>query len=97
VSSIFLSGAPAGRVPPAHDEGLYRDFINRPVLYNPYRHISDQFLALVDAIESTSVPKISLNPVRTSLAAPRLRLKEGAGGDAEEASSRFPRWPENSC
>jgi ADP-heptose:LPS heptosyltransferase len=61
VSSIFswLSGAPV-RVGfhPHTMEGLYRgDFINRPVLYNPYRHISEQFLALVDAIESADVPK----------------------------------------
>jgi len=61
VSSIFswFSGAPV-RVGfhPHTMEGLYRgDFINRPVLYNPYRHISEQFLALVDAIESADVPK----------------------------------------
>lgn len=50
VSSIyaFLSGAGlrAG-FHPHTQEGLYRgDFINRPVLYNPYRHISRQFVAL---------------------------------------------------
>ncbi len=33
-------------------EGLYRgDFINRPVLYNPYRHISRQFVSLAMAME----------------------------------------------
>jgi lipopolysaccharide heptosyltransferase II len=38
-------------------EGLYRgSFINRPVLYNPYKHIAQQFLALVEAIESGTVP-----------------------------------------
>lgn len=38
-------------------EGLYRgSFINRPVLYNPYRHMSEQFLTMVDAIDSSSVP-----------------------------------------
>ena len=82
VSSIFsfFSGAPVRVGFHRHTmEGLYRgDFINRPVLYNPYRHISDQFLALVDAIESPSVPKnkrVSIAPVPKE--APRLRLKEG--------------------
>ena len=38
-------------------EGLYRgSFINRPVLYNPYQHISRQFLGLVDALESDTLP-----------------------------------------
>jgi ADP-heptose:LPS heptosyltransferase len=60
VSSIFsyLSGAPV-RVGfhPHTQEGLYRgSFLNRPVLYNPYRHISHQFLTLAAAIESSTVP-----------------------------------------
>ena len=61
ISSIlsFLSGA-AIRVGfhPHTQEGLYRgNFINRPVLYNPYQHISRQFVTLVEAIESETVPK----------------------------------------
>jgi ADP-heptose:LPS heptosyltransferase len=60
VSSIFsyLSGAPV-RVGfhPYTQEGLYRgSFINRPVLYNPYRHLSQQLLTMVSAIESHTVP-----------------------------------------
>jgi len=60
VSSIFsyLSGAPV-RVGfhPHTQEGLYRgSFINRPVLYNPYRHLSQQLLTMVSAIESHTVP-----------------------------------------
>jgi ADP-heptose:LPS heptosyltransferase len=60
VSSIFafLSGAPL-RVGfhPHTQEGLYRgSFINRPVLYNPYRHLSQQFLTMVAAIESSGTP-----------------------------------------
>jgi len=56
ISSIyaFLSGAGL-RVGfhPHTQEGLYRgDFINRPVLYNPYRHISQQFVALATAMEN---------------------------------------------
>jgi len=60
VSSIFsyLSGAPV-RVGfhPHTQEGLYRgSFINRPVMYNPYRHLSQQLLTMVAAIASHSVP-----------------------------------------
>jgi len=62
VSSLFsfLSGAKI-RVGfhPYNQEGLYRgNFINRPVAYNPYRHISQQFMALVEAIESMDVPRV---------------------------------------
>ncbi len=60
ISSIFslLSGATV-RVGfhPYTQEGLHRgNFINRPVLYNPYHHISRQFITLVDAIDSPTVP-----------------------------------------
>ncbi|HVM74178.1 MAG TPA: glycosyltransferase family 9 protein [Candidatus Saccharimonadales bacterium] len=60
LSSIlsFLSGAPV-RVGFHRftQEGLYRgSFVTRPVLYNPYLHISEQFLTLADAIESESIP-----------------------------------------
>ncbi|NPV03258.1 MAG: glycosyltransferase family 9 protein [Syntrophaceae bacterium] len=60
-------------------EGLYRgSFINRPVLYNPYRHISEQFLALVDAMESSTVPKNKFETDgRIPKEAPGLRLKPG--------------------
>jgi len=62
ISSIysFLSGAKirAG-FHPHTQEGLFRgDFINRPVLYNPYHHISQQFINLVRAIESDHVPTV---------------------------------------
>jgi ADP-heptose:LPS heptosyltransferase len=60
VSSIFsyLSGATVRVGFHGYtQEGLYRgSFLNRPVLYNPYRHISQQFLGLAEAIESTTVP-----------------------------------------
>jgi len=56
ISSIYAFLCGAGlRVGfhPHTQEGLYRgDFINRPVLYNPYRHISRQFVTLAKAIES---------------------------------------------
>jgi lipopolysaccharide heptosyltransferase II len=62
ISSIysFLSGARirAG-FHPHTQEGLYRgDFINRPVLYNPYIHISQQFITLVEALESNQTPTV---------------------------------------
>lgn len=39
-------------------EGLYRgNLLNRPVPYNPYRHIADQFLALAEAIGRDAVPR----------------------------------------
>jgi ADP-heptose:LPS heptosyltransferase len=38
-------------------EGLYRgDFINRPVLYNPYQHLAHQFVTLAEAVGSDSRP-----------------------------------------
>ena len=60
VSSIFsyLSGAALRAGFHRHtQEGLYRgSFINRPVLYNPYRHLSQQFVTLVEALESDTMP-----------------------------------------
>jgi ADP-heptose:LPS heptosyltransferase len=66
ISSIFsyLSGAPL-RVGFHRytQEGLYRgSFINRPVLYNPYRHLTQQFLTLAAALESTTHPISKLLP-----------------------------------
>lgn len=60
ISSIFsfLSGASL-RVGfhPYTQEVLYRgSFINRPVMYNPYKHISEQFLTMVKALDSNTVP-----------------------------------------
>jgi ADP-heptose:LPS heptosyltransferase len=60
VSSLFayLSGAPLRVGFHRHtQEGLYRgDFINRPVLYNPYHHLSHQLLTLADAVGSETHP-----------------------------------------
>lgn len=65
-------------------EGLYRgSFLNRPVPYNPYRHISEQFLALADAIDSGTHPLTKLagalpwpRPARAH-ELPVLRLADG--------------------
>jgi len=54
----FLSGAKL-RVGfyPYTQEGLYRgSFINRRVIYNPYVHISQQFVSLAESLESNTVP-----------------------------------------
>ena len=58
ISSLmaFAVGAPL-RVgfTPHTQEGLYRGgHINRSIPYNPYQHISKQFLSLVDALDQTS-------------------------------------------
>ncbi len=67
VSSIFswLTGAPVRVGFHRHtQEGLYRgSFINRPVMYNPYQHLSQQFLTLAGAIDSRTVPAGKQAPV----------------------------------
>lgn len=80
VSSIFayLSGASI-RVGfhPHTQEGLYRgSFITHPVMYNPYRHLSQQFMTMVAAIESGGTP--IAKGVSVDLAAiPLLQFAEG--------------------
>jgi ADP-heptose:LPS heptosyltransferase len=79
ISSLmsFLSGAPL-RVgfTPHTQEGLYRgSFINRAIPYNPYQHISKQFLSLVDALDADGMPRNKSAPIRdlpsdTQLAVP---------------------------
>ena len=74
ISSIlsFLSGARI-RVGfhPHTQEGLYRgSFINRPVLFNPYHHISRQFLNLVSAVDSVSTPTVKQSAGHNNLKAP---------------------------
>ena len=63
----FSTGAPV-RVgfTPHTQEGLYRgSFINHAIPYNPYQHISKQFLSLVDALESAgSAPRNKAAPIR---------------------------------
>ena len=88
ISSIFsfLSGASV-RVGfhPHTQEGLYRgNLMNRPVLYNPYHHISRQFLTLVEAIESTSRPKAARSVADDKLEIPPMTF----GGDEIENAKR---------
>ena len=56
-------------------EGLYRgSHINRPVPYNPYHHISAQFLTLARAIDSTAVPTSKLAVVASPRPPPHVQL-----------------------
>ena len=68
ISSLmsYMSGAPL-RVgfTPHTQEGLYRgSFINKAIPYNPYQHISKQFLSLVDALETSCMPRNKAAPIR---------------------------------
>jgi ADP-heptose:LPS heptosyltransferase len=56
-------------------EGLYRgSHINRRVPYNPYHHISAQFLTLARAIDSAAVPTSKLAVVTTPKPPPHVQL-----------------------
>ena len=80
ISSIFsyLSGASLRVGFYRHtQEGLYRgSFINRPVLYNPYKHLSHQFLTMVDALESTTVPLAKFPGEADTNSSPMLEFVE---------------------
>lgn len=89
ISSLysFLSGA--RRIVGFHphkQEGLYRGgFINRPVLYNPYHHISQQFINLAEAIESEGCPRVKRS-VAHKLRIPRMNAESE---EVETARKRF--------
>lgn len=58
-------------------EGLYRgSHINRPVPYNPYHHISAQFLALARAIDSVAVPTSKLPVLGAVKPPPHVQLND---------------------
>ena len=69
ISSLlaFGTGAPV-RVgfTPHTQEGLYRgSFINHAIPYNPYQHISKQFLSLIDALQNNQgAPLNKAGPIR---------------------------------
>lgn len=63
-----------------NQEGLYRgELLNRPVPYNPYRHIADQFLALAEAIHRDARPRSKglLPREARDYPLPRLALRPG--------------------
>jgi ADP-heptose:LPS heptosyltransferase len=78
VSSIlgFLSGASVrAGFHPFTQEGLYRGkLINLPVQYNPYRHISKQFVTLAAALESRQVPPAKRALAEGSVGLPPMNL-----------------------
>ena len=90
VSSIFsyLSAAPVRVGFFRHtQEGLYRGtFINRQVMYNPYTHLTQQFVGLAEAIDSRTIPvaKDALLPALDQ--PPQLQF---APAELEEVSSRL--------
>ena len=91
ISSIlsFLSGA-AVRIGfhPHTQEGLYRgNFMNRPVLYNPYHHISRQFLTLVEAIDSSTCPKAKREMPDERPAAPAIQVEPHEIENAKKRSA----------
>ncbi len=56
-------------------EGLYRgSYINKPVPYNPYQHISAQFLTLARAMDSSAVPTSKLQVMLPTQAPPHVQL-----------------------
>ncbi len=73
----FSCGAPV-RVgfTPHTQEGLYRgSFINHGIPYNPYQHISKQFLSLVDALQSPdAMPRNRAGIIRAIPAEPELTV-----------------------
>jgi len=82
ISSIYsyLSGAEirAG-FHPHTQEGLYRgDFINRPVLYNPYHHMSKQFLTLAHAVDpvQSGVPMVKRDVEKDDISLSHLDIEK---------------------
>ncbi len=81
ISSLmaFVVGAPL-RVgfTPHTQEGLYRgSHINRAIPYNPYQHISKQFLSLVDALGTTAptgMPRNKAAAIRSIPLQPELAV-----------------------
>jgi len=61
---------------PHTQEGLYRgSFINHAIPYNPYQHISKQFLSLVDALEGAdTMPRNKAAAIRAMPTDPELSV-----------------------
>jgi ADP-heptose:LPS heptosyltransferase len=94
-SAIYagLSGAPVRVGFHRHtQEGLYRGgFVNRPVLYNPYQHIAEQFVTLADAIDSARVPTVKRLVAPAVRRIPPMPLGPGELDAARDAlHARYP-------
>ena len=88
ISSLmsYASGAPL-RVgfTPHTQEGLYRgSYLNKAIPYNPYQHISLQFLSLVDALASPSMPR--------NKAADRRELPSSTGLSVSFSPAELPAY-----
>ena len=72
----FACGAPVrSGFTPHTQEGLYRgSFITHAIPYNPYQHISKQFLSLVDALTDTGAPRNKPAPTRGIPLEPELAV-----------------------
>ena len=72
-------------------EGLYRGtHINRRVPYNPYHHISAQFLTLARSIDATAQPVSKLPPTTLTKAPPHVALAAGlVTGIAQRLATDF--------
>ena len=82
ISAIFTrlsGGAVRAGFHPHTQEGLYRgSFLNRPVLYNPYLHMSRQFLHLLAAVSAPAQrPRVKQVPEHEkNIACPDLVFSE---------------------
>ena len=95
ISSLLSYASGAGLRVGFHrhtQEGLYRgSHINKPVPYNPYQHISTQFLTLARAIDSNAVPMSKLPVVLPAKAPPHVPLDARTVGDLEKRlANDFP-------
>ncbi|MBF0289079.1 MAG: glycosyltransferase family 9 protein [SAR324 cluster bacterium] len=95
ISSIyaFLSGAQTHvGFHPHTQEGLFRgEYINRPVPYNPYHHISQQFITLVEALESEQVPTVKRRIAKEQFIIPPLKItKEEIADSLYQLKADFP-------
>jgi ADP-heptose:LPS heptosyltransferase len=95
-ASAVLSGLSGAPIRVGFDrftqEGLYRGRIaNRPVLYNPYQHIAQQFVTLAEAIDSGGVPKAKRLVDRDLPRLPPIALRPGELEAAREAlNQKYP-------
>lgn len=78
ISAIFSALSGASRQVGFHpytQGGLYRgSFLTHPVMYNPYRHLSQQFIAMIDAIDGTSRPTIKTISAQNIAPPPQLNF-----------------------
>ncbi len=72
---------------PHTQEGLFRgNFINRPVLYNPYHHISRQFITLAEAVISDGMPRVKRSVSEDDVTTAHIKIS------AEQIAARLKRF-----